>query len=143
MSKSKKTTEVSNALESMKCGWMRYGLLSFGFVSTGLGIAGVFLPVMPSTVFFLIALWAFSKSSIRFHQWLYHHPRYGRTVRAWHEDKSIPIGAKWAAVSMMSLSVLIIAVFVATSWVLPVTVAVILAPIAAYIVTRPTLTSVS
>ena len=120
---------------------MRYGLMGFGVVSTGLGIAGIFLPVMPSTIFFLIALWAFSKSSIRLHNWLYFHPRYGRTVRAWHKDKSIPLSAKWAAVSMMSLSVFIVAFFVASSWVLPVSIAAILAPIAAYIVTRPTLTS--
>ena len=128
---------------SLPCGWMRTGLLGLGMVSTGLGIAGIFLPVMPSTVFFLIALWAFSKSSIRLHNWLFHHPRYGRTVRAWHRDKSIPVSAKWAAVSMMSLSVAIVAVFVSTSWVLPVSIAAILTPIAVYIVTRPTLTSAS
>lgn len=126
---------------SLPCGWMRYGIMGFGFLCTGLGIAGFFLPVMPSTIFLLIALWAFSKSSIRFHNWLYFHPRYGRTVRAWHKDKSIPIEAKWAAVSMMAMSVLIVAVFVANSWVLPVSIAAILTPIAAYIVTRPTLTS--
>lgn len=41
-----------------------------GLIATALGIAGVWLPGLPTTVFILIALWAFSKSSDRLHRWL-------------------------------------------------------------------------
>ena len=58
----------------------RYAMLGFGWICVGFGIVGVFLPVWPSTVFFLLALWAFSNSSQRFHNWLYTHPRFGATA---------------------------------------------------------------
>ncbi len=45
-----------------------YGLL--GLVSTALGVIGVWVPGLPTTVFILIAMWAFSKSSQRLHSWL-------------------------------------------------------------------------
>ncbi len=118
------------------CTWMRYGLMSIGIAATGLGILGAFLPVMPSTVFFLIALWAFSKSSLRMHRWLFTHPRFGHHLRAWHVHRVIPRRAKILAVSMMAASFLFVTVFVAKSWFLPTILAAVLGTIAAYIVTR-------
>jgi hypothetical protein len=60
---------------------------------------------MPTTVFLLIALWAFSKSSPRFHDWLYNHPRFGPALRAWREEHAIPGTAKGLALAMMALSI--------------------------------------
>lgn len=123
------------------CAPARYGLMLFGGINVGLGIAGMFLPLMPTTVFLLIALWAFSRSSQRFHRWLYTHPRFGKTLRDWHHHRAIPLKAKIAACGSMLLSLGIIAVFVAESWLLPGIVALCLAPIAGFIVTRPSLPS--
>jgi len=120
----------------LNCTWMRVGLFSLGICSTGLGIIGVFLPVMPSTVFFLIALWAFSKSSLRMHHWLFSHPTFGRHVRDWHSHRVIPTRAKILAVSMMSASLFFVTFFIAESWMLPGILALILGIIAAFIVTR-------
>ena len=120
----------------LNCWWVRYALFGLGITSLGLGIAGIFLPVMPSTVFFIIALWAFSKSSVRMHQWLYTHEHFGPTLQDWHHHRLIPKRAKYLAVSCMALSVAIVAVFVAETWMLPAGIAAILAPIAGYIVTR-------
>jgi|GEM_PF-423986 len=86
------------------CPPARWALLALGTLCTGLGIAGIILPGLPGTVFLLIALWAFSKSSTRLTLWLFTHPRFGRTVRAWHRDKAIPRPAKVAALSSMALS---------------------------------------
>ena len=56
------------------------------------------MPLLPTTVFLLVALWAFSKSSPRFHDWLYRHPRFGPALRAWRRDRAIPLPAKiWAS----------------------------------------------
>ena len=114
----------------------RYALLAFGWICVGFGIVGVFLPVWPSTVFFLLALWAFSNSSQRFHDWLYTHPRFGASARAWNEHRVIPVQAKVLAVSMMSVSVGILA-WLADTWILPAAVGAGLALIASWIVTRP------
>jgi uncharacterized membrane protein YbaN (DUF454 family) len=119
------------------CTGIRYGLLAFGWLNVLMGIAGIFLPVVPSTIFLLIALWAFSKSSPRFHRWLYDHPRFGRTIRAWHEHRVIPAPAKAMAVTMMAASLAFVSLYVAESWMLPAILAAILSGISGYILTRP------
>jgi uncharacterized membrane protein YbaN (DUF454 family) len=85
----------------------------------------------------LIALWAFSKSSPKFHRWLFTHPLLGHTLRAWHTHRAIPFKAKVLAVATMAASVVYVTLYVATSWVLPVLLTGVLAGIAAYILTRP------
>ena len=66
-----------------RCG-LRYALIGLGWVNVALGAIGIVVPGMPTTVFLLIALWAFSKSSERFRTWLYEHRRLGPPIRAWH-----------------------------------------------------------
>ncbi len=121
----------------LTCPPARYGLIVFGWICVGLGVMGTFLPVMPTTIFLILALWAFSKSSARFHGWLYSHPRLGRTLRAWQAHRVIPIPAKCMAVSMMTASLLYVTFFVAEGWALPLGLALGLGAVAGYIVTRP------
>ncbi len=109
--------------------------LAVGWLCVGLGFVGAFLPGLPTTVFLIIALWAFSKSSDRLRWWLWTHPKFGATLRAWHMHRVIPPPAKTAAVVMMMISVAIVAV-TASTWVAPTILAVVLAPIATWIVTR-------
>jgi uncharacterized membrane protein YbaN (DUF454 family) len=115
---------------------MRYGLIAFGWLNVALGAIGVVVPGMPTTVFMLIAVWAFSKSSERFRIWLYEHKTFGPPIRDWHEHRVIPLQAKILAVGTMSLSVAIIAIFVAKSFMLPVIAAACMVPVAIFIVTR-------
>lgn len=119
----------------LRC-WARWALIAFGWINVAVGIAGVFIPGLPTTVFMLIALWAFSRSSARFQMWLWNHPRFGASVRNWHEHKVIPRKAKIAAVTTMTLSLAIVSVFVARTWYGPVAMAAVLIPIAIWIVTR-------
>jgi uncharacterized membrane protein YbaN (DUF454 family) len=119
------------------CKPWRAALAAFGWLNVGLGVLGMVLPVMPTTVFLLIALWAFSKSSIRFHHWLYFHPVLGRTIRAWHAHGVIPPRAKVLAVTMMSGSLVYVTLFIAQGWQLPVILGLVLASVATFIVSRP------
>lgn len=116
--------------------WMRWLLLAFGCANVGLGVLGVFLPGLPTTVFLLIALWAFSRSSSRFHAWLWNHPRLGSPIRDWHTHQVIPRKAKWLAVLTMAASYIYVTGFVAADWKLPAFMAAILLPVAAFILTR-------
>jgi uncharacterized membrane protein YbaN (DUF454 family) len=122
--------------EAVLCAPVRWGLIAFGGINVGLGIAGMFLPVMPTTVFLLMALWAFSKSSHRFHRWLYDHPRLGRPLRDWHAHRVIPRRAKILAVTMMRMGWLIVVYVSAGDWMVPAIVGACLLPVAAFIVTR-------
>ncbi len=119
------------------CPPARYGLIAFGWLCVGLGVIGAFLPVMPTTIFLIMALWAFSKSSARFHRWLYSHPRLGRPLRDWQAHRVIPIPAKCLALTMMMVSVIFVTLFVAEDWVLPVVLALTLSAVAGYILSRP------
>ena len=119
------------------CPPARYGLIAFGWLCVGLGVLGAFLPVLPTTIFLIMALWAFSRSSARLHHWLSSHPRLGRPLRAWHAHRVIPIPAKCLALTMMLLSLLFVTLFLAEGWVLPLGLALVLGSVAAYIVTRP------
>lgn len=112
-------------------------LLLFGWTNVGIGMVGIVVPGLPTTVFLLMALWAFSKSSARFHQWLYTHPRLGPPLRDWNEHGVIPARAKVLAVSMMLLSFVWVTFGIAEGWQLPIIMAACLIPVALFIVTRP------
>lgn len=77
-----------------------------GWVCVALGTAGAFLPLLPTTVFLLIAAWAFSHSSPRWHQWLREHSRFGHLVRGWEEQHAMPRRAKRIAWLTLGLSYL-------------------------------------
>ena len=116
--------------------WGRWMLLALGWINVAAGIVGIFIPGIPTTVFLLAALWCFSRSSERFQLWLWNHPRLGPPLRAWHEHKVIPVRAKIMATSMMTLSFIYVAFFVASDWVLPGVMAGVMIPAASYVVSR-------
>ena len=90
---------------------MKLVFFTLGWTFFGLGLVGVFLPVLPTTPFMLLALFMFAKSSERFHYWLYHHRVFGPSLQLWHQHNVIPVKAKIMSVSMMSLSLLYIIFF--------------------------------
>ncbi len=115
---------------------LRYVLIAFGWANVGIGIVGIFVPGLPTTIFLLVALWAFSRSSHRFNSWLYNHPRLGPLLRDWHAERVIPVRAKCLALGLMAIS-LGVAIVLVDGWGLPVALAAILGAVATFIVTRP------
>ena len=87
---------------------LHWTYIAVGWVFTGLGIIGAFVPVMPTTPFLLVALWAFSKSSPRLQKWLLEHPRYGPTLRDWHNYGAIRSSIKVVSISAMAASVVMV-----------------------------------
>lgn len=109
-----------------------------GWIFLGIGILGAFLPVLPSTCFFIFAAYFFGHSSEKLEKRILEHPVFGPSVLGWRENKSIPMTGKIAAVIGMSFSGILMGVSGAPIWVLLGTWMILIAS-ALYVVTRPTL----
>jgi len=90
-----------------------YFLLGWSFF--GLGAVGAVVPGLPTTPFMLLALWAFSKSSKRFHDWLYTHRLFGPPLNQWRDHRVIPVKAKLLALITMIASFTYLAFFTGVS----------------------------
>ena len=75
--------------------------LAAGLCCVALGLAGVVLPLLPTTPFMLLALWFFAGASPRLHAWLLGHPRFGPGLHAWQRHGAIGRRAKvWAMIAL-------------------------------------------
>ncbi len=95
----------------------RWALQALAALCVVLGLIGVFVPVMPTVPFLLVAAWAASRSSPRLHRWLMSHPRFGKPLRDWNEAGIVSRRAKWFATIAMGMSATAM-LFVATrAWI--------------------------
>jgi uncharacterized membrane protein YbaN (DUF454 family) len=76
--------------------------LLLGCTSLGLGFAGVFLPILPTTPFILLSGYCFSRSSDRLHRWLLAHRTFGPVVWDWEHGGAIRPRAKAWSVLLMN-----------------------------------------
>jgi len=98
--------------------------LCCGWLSLATGVLGLFLPLLPTTVFVILAAYCFSRSSERFHQWLLNHRLFGPMVKAWEEGKGIPKRARIMAVILMwggmSLSIYLVGTWWSAAILIPI-----------------------
>ncbi|MDR0811804.1 MAG: YbaN family protein [Paludibacter sp.] len=85
---------------------MKYILIFFGVISLGLGILGIFLPLLPTTPFLLLSAFLFARSSQRLHSWLLNHKIFGKYINDFLQEKSIPLRVKIYSISMLWLTIL-------------------------------------
>lgn len=76
-------------------------LIGIGVLSVALAVIGIFLPLLPTTPFLLLAVVCFSKSSDRLHQWLLNNRWFGRYIRDYREGRGVPARAKVIALIML------------------------------------------
>ncbi|ART79194.1 YbaN family protein [Oceanisphaera avium] len=83
---------------------MRIVFALLGGLALLLGIIGVFLPVMPTTPFILLAAFLFSKSSPKIHAWLVNHPWFGPLIQDWQAHRGVRPHIRRRALWMMAIS---------------------------------------
>lgn len=83
----------------------RWLMIALGWLALALGLIGIFVPLLPTTPFVLLAAFFFSKGSERLHRWLLQHRRFGRYVRDWESEQVIPPVGKYASTLFMVPSV--------------------------------------
>lgn len=110
---------------------IRFAYLVAGFILLGLGIIGAFLPLMPTTIFVILAAACFARSNQRIEAWLLAHKRFGPLIVAWRRERAIPRRAKVLAVIGMVVgyiaflfgarpdlwvNLFVLAIFIACAW---------------------------
>ncbi len=63
----------------------------------GLGTLGIFLPLLPTVPFYLLAAFGFSKSSTKMHSWVLNHKVFGPDIQSWNKNRIIHRRAKLMA----------------------------------------------
>jgi uncharacterized membrane protein YbaN (DUF454 family) len=96
--------------------WLRPLWLAGGVLALLLGVAGVVLPLLPTTPFVLLAAFCLARGSPRWERWLLAHPRWGPLVHDWREHRAVPLAAKRLATVMMAASSLWAGLTLASPW---------------------------
>lgn len=111
--------------------------LSLGLICVTLGTVGLFLPLLPTTSFMLLAAFSFARSSPRLHRWLVSHRTFGPLISDWQAHKAISRRAKVLSLISMGVILGVSALLKLPLWVL-LTQLCVLGCVAVFIVSRPT-----
>lgn len=120
-------------------GTKRTVYFALGWVMVALGFVGAFLPVVPTTIFLILAAWCFSRSSPRFEKWLLEHPVFGPTLVQWRKYGAVPKRVKWIACAGMVVGYGAFFYFARPTPITGGVVAVFFIACAAYVLTRPSI----
>lgn len=91
-------------------------LTAAGFLCVTLGVIGIFLPVLPTTPFLLLASWLFLRGNTHWREWLLTHPRLGIYIRHYIDYHAIPLRTKVISVSLLWLTMTISIILVHYLW---------------------------
>lgn len=97
---------------------VRWMLLAFAILCLVLGIIGVIVPGLPTTVFILMAAWAAARSSPRLYQWLWNNRLFGPPLRNWSQGGRVSRRAKRSATLLMALSGTVLIFVRPSNWVM-------------------------
>ena len=86
-------------------------LILSGTISTGLGIIGIFIPVLPTTPFLLLAAACYMRSSERFYRWLLNNRLFGAYISNYVKGKGMPLKIKMATILLLWTTIGITATF--------------------------------
>ncbi|SRR5690625_4793956 len=98
---------------------IRILLNTVGLIAVVLGLIGVFLPLLPTTPFLLLALACFARGSDRMHSWLLNNRILGPTLQNIINNKGIPLKTKIIAISFLWVSLAISAYIMPVAWARP------------------------
>ena len=115
-------------------------LLTAGFVSLALGILGIFIPLLPTTPFLLLASACFLRSSRRLYNWLIWHPVFGNSIRAYQRFHAVSPRAKVLSIVLLWACILFSSAWFLSHWWVIIVLWAIAAGVTVYLVSLKTLT---
>ncbi len=97
--------DYSQEMRLANNGVVRFWYLAAGHLSIVLAVLGIFLPLLPTTPFLLLAAFCYARGSVRFYSWLLNSPTFGPVIRNWREDRSVELKHKLMAIALITLSI--------------------------------------
>lgn len=94
----------------------KWFFMTAGILAVGLAIIGIFIPVLPTTPFLLLAAGLFMRSSERLYAWLIHHPWFGEYIRHYREHRAVTLQAKVTALVLLWTVIGATIAFAVTLW---------------------------
>jgi hypothetical protein len=95
---------------------LRFVLMALGFAAVGLAVLGIFVPILPTTPFLLLAAFLFGRSSPRFYSWLHTNRWFGAYLTNYRDGRGLPAREKVLTLAALWLAILLSAAFVLSSW---------------------------
>ena len=101
MSKTQQKNSINEEISIQRNPVLRWLFLIGGFILVGIGVLGMFLPLLPTTIFFLLAAWCFARSSERFHYWLLNNRIFGRYLSNYRTKGGMTRGSKIFSIAFL------------------------------------------
>ncbi len=114
--------------------FVKWLLVTAGFLFVALGAVGVFLPLLPTTPFLLLAAACFARSSERFYRWLLGNRWFGAYVRDYREGRGVPVRVKIFTLALMWGAILLSVAFAVSNLFVRIILVVIAAGVTLHIV---------
>ena len=96
---------------------MKIGLVVLGSIFFGLGMIGIFLPLLPTTPFLLLAATCYGSGSEKWYNWLINHRYFGSYIRSYRSGEGIPLKTKIYVIAMMWVMIGLSAYFATDNWI--------------------------
>ncbi|MDH3297344.1 MAG: YbaN family protein [Gemmatimonadota bacterium] len=94
----------------------RLGWILIGHVFLGVGLLGTVIPLLPTTVFLLLAAASYARGSERFYTYLMDHRVFGRLINDWNQHRAMSAGAKRWAIGSVLISITVSTIAVDLIW---------------------------
>ncbi len=115
----------------------KYTYITLGWLSFATGVIGMFLPLLPTVVFWIIAVWLWSKGSPELMEKVYQNPKYGAQIKAFMLHGVVSRKGKTAAVISMTMSYILFHLIAKPGFISGILVAVVLSVVALWLISRP------
>jgi len=109
--KNQRPLNYSERIRVVRSKPLRIILIGMGFLFTGLGLIGIFIPLLPTTPFLLLAATCFARSSKRFYNWLLNNKLFGKYITSYLDGKGVPLSTKIISITILWITIVSSAIF--------------------------------
>jgi hypothetical protein len=117
---------------------LRVILITLGTIFLGLGLIGIFIPILPTTPFLLLAAACYARSSQRFYNWLMNNRWFGSYIKNYRDGRGIPLKFKILTITLLWLTILTSIYFVINNFLIEIILIIIAIGVTIHILTIKT-----